>query len=85
MRWGISTRKARRLRAMVTQTIAMRRNLDERLLEKRKRMAAENVARLKEQLSPGYRINLQRALAQWEAHVDSLEDDGVYAIPKGRE
>lgn len=81
----ITTRKARKLRALVTRTIEARRNLDAHLLETRKRMAAENVARLKEQLTPGYRLNQQRALAQWEAHVDSLEDDGVYAIAKGRE
>jgi hypothetical protein len=48
-------------------------------------MAAENVAALKEKLTPGYRLMLSQRLAQWEAHVDSLETDGTYAIPKGQE
>lgn len=81
----ISARRARKLRAIVLRIREARRNLDAHQLETRKRLAAENVATLKERLTPGYRINQERALAQWEAHVDSLEDDGCYAIPKGHE
>lgn len=83
--WGISTRRARKLRAQVTRTIAARRNLAAYRLDKAKRDAAERVAILKDRLSPEYRLRQSQALAQWEAHVDSLEDDGGYAIPKGQE
>lgn len=74
---GISTRRARKLRETVLTVKAMRRDLDAYQLETRKVMAAENVARLRERLTPGYRLNQERALAYWEAAVDSLEDDGV--------
>lgn len=82
---GISTRRARKLRAQVTRTITAKRNLDAFRLDRAKRDAAERVAILKDRLSPGYRLTQSQALAQWEAHVDALEDDGGYAIPKGRE
>lgn len=49
------------------------------------RRASEQVLRLRYELSPEWRLELQQALAQWEAHLDSLDDDGVYAIPKGQE
>lgn len=81
----ISTRRARTLRAIVISTRQARRNLEAHQLATRKRMAAENVASLKERLTPGYRLMLSQRLAQWEAHVDSLEDSGGYAIPKGQE
>jgi hypothetical protein len=82
---GISARKARKLRALVTRRITAQRNLAAYRLGRAKRDAAERVATLKDRLSPEYRLRQSQALAQWEAHVDALEDDGGYAIPKGSE
>lgn len=50
-----------------------------------RRVAVAQIERLRHELSPERRLELQQALATWEAHLDSLEDDGVYAIPKGHE
>jgi hypothetical protein len=58
--------------------------VDERL-NRQKRDAVARIESIKEQLTPAYRLKLQQSLAQWEAHLDSLEDDGVYAIVKGGE
>jgi len=50
-----------------------------------RRVAETQITRLRHELSPERRVQLQQALAQWEAHLESLDDDGVYAIPKGHE
>jgi hypothetical protein len=81
----ISTRKARKLRVQVTHTITARRNLDAHLLSRKINDAEERIASLKERLTPGYRLNLTYQLAKWEAHLDSLEDCGDYAVQKGQE
>jgi len=62
-----------------------RQDLVDQRLNRQKRDAVARIESIKEQLTPAYRLRLQQSLAQWEAHLDSLEDDGVYAIAKGGE
>jgi len=49
------------------------------------REAKGHIARLEHLLEPERRVEWQAELAQWQAHLDSLETDGVYAIPKGQD
>lgn len=49
------------------------------------RIARREIALLTKALSPQTRLIKEQALAQWQAHLLSLEDDGVFAIPKGQE
>lgn len=76
-------RKYEQLMAQANE--ASRKWADEQFDRIHRRRAREQVARLRHELSPERRLELQKALAQWEAHLDSLDDDGVYAIPKGHE
>lgn len=63
----------------------MRRELEAYKLKRAKKDAEERIATFKERLTPEYRLRMSQSLAQWEAHLDALEDDGGYAIPKGEE
>ena len=81
----ISTRKARALRERVLYLKEWRQEIVDQRLNRQKRDARARIASINEQLTPEYRLKLQQSLAQWEAHLDSLEDDGVYAISKGAE
>ena len=82
---GISTRKAAALRAKVLYLKEWRQEIVDQRLTRQKKDAALRIESIKEQLTPAYRLKLQQSLAQWEAHLDSLEDDGVYALAKGGE
>ncbi|MCI4659663.1 hypothetical protein [Cryobacterium zhongshanensis] len=55
------------------------------LLELRIRRARREVARITQALSPEHRQAQTEALAKWQAHLDSLLDDGVPAIMAGDE
>ena len=79
---GISTRRARALREKVLYLKAWRQEIVDHRLARQIRDAKQRIESINEQLTPAYRLKLQQSLAQWEAHLDSLEDDGVYAIPK---
>ena len=81
----ISTRRASKLRAEVTLTIQHKRRLEAYRLDRAIRDAETRIASIKKQLTPEYRLKLSQSLAQWEAHLDALEDSGGYAIPKGHE
>ena len=56
-----------------------------RLLAQRIRTARKQVAYFTEIMSPEYRQAQSQWLAQWQARLDSLEDDGVPAILDGDE
>jgi len=82
---GISTRQARKLRSQVLHLKAWRQEIIDHRLARQIKDAKLRIANIQEQLTPAHRLRLQQSLAQWEAHLDSLEDDGVYAITKGTE
>jgi hypothetical protein len=82
---NLSTRRARNARAIAIRNIENQRHLDNHRLNRAVRDAKVRVEAIRKQLEPAHRLRLQQQLAQWEAHLDSLEDDGVYAITKGQE
>lgn len=59
--------------------------VDERALQMQIHRAENQVDRLTKELSPERRQAATEALAVWQAHLDSLRDDGVPAVHKGDE
>ena len=77
----MNARTARRLRGIVLAN----KEAEAALLEQRKRNARGFIKDLKHELSDARRLEREYRLARWEAILDSLEDDGRPAIPKGHE
>lgn len=73
-------------RSKLTEYLAVDAALvDERALHMQIKQAEGRVARLTHELSPETRQTNTESLAKWQAHLDSLRDDGVPAIQKGDE
>jgi hypothetical protein len=70
------------LEARVSQT---ERAIAQMQLRRHTKDAKDNIKRLEHLLEPERRGEWSESLAHWQAHIDSLESDGVRAIPKGLE